>query len=50
MSTDTTTQQALRQREHQEQLRRQRIHERKRAEALECLQQEHHEEPKPQDT
>jgi hypothetical protein len=48
-STDTTNQQALRQREHQEQLRRQRIRERKRAEARERLKQEHHEEPKPQD-
>jgi hypothetical protein len=47
---DTTTQQALRQREHQEQLRRQRIRERKRTKALECLKQEHHEEPKPQDS
>jgi hypothetical protein len=49
MSTDTTNQQALRQREHQEQLHRQRIRERKRAEAHERLKQEHHEEPKPQD-
>jgi hypothetical protein len=45
-----TIQQALRQREHQEQLRCQRIRERKRAEALERLKQEHHEEPKPQDS
>jgi hypothetical protein len=48
--TDTTVQQALRQREHQEQLRRQRIRERKRAEARERLKQVHHEEPKPLDT
>jgi hypothetical protein len=42
-------QQALRQREHQEQLRRQRLRERKRDEACEHLKQEHHKEPKPKD-
>jgi hypothetical protein len=48
--TDTTIQQVLRQHEHQEQLHRQRIRERKHAKALERLIQEHHEEPKPQDS
>jgi hypothetical protein len=50
MFADTTIQQALRKHEHQEQLCHQHIRERKHAEALECLKQEHHEEPKPQDS